>query len=246
MVYMVLSTPAVALVEGNQLSSALLAMRLVTNFELMACTIFLWDTILTFAMEVDLVWKSNWNLMKALYLFQRYLPFTDIIWLVFNRLMGQILLESGCRDIFYFKGAFMIIGVGASEGDYPHATDMRCVEMEPIFVHNPSDPFHPLFRFQFGHHVSAPPYPGFTECFMMHFGQGFVFLWVILLAWDAALLALMLVPAIQVYRVGNNTSLMKEVYRDGVIYYLYLFVLSCINIVIVKILPEQYQLLFSL
>ncbi|KIM49938.1 hypothetical protein M413DRAFT_22047 [Hebeloma cylindrosporum] len=222
------------MVEGNQLSSALLAMRLVTDFELMACTIFLWDSILTFAMEVDLIWKSNWNLMKALYLFQRYLPFTDIIWLVLGRLMGQVLLDNGCRDIFYFKGAFMIIGIGASESDFNLSSRYGHV----LFVI--------MARYVNSTTFGALPYPGFTECFMVHFGQGFVFLWVILLAWDAALLALMLVPAIQVYRVGTRTSLMKAVYRGGVIYYLYLFVLSCINIVIIKILPEQYQLLLSL
>ena len=46
---------------------------------------FLWDYILTFQMEVDLVWKSKWNFMKALYLFQRYLPFLETIWLDFIR-----------------------------------------------------------------------------------------------------------------------------------------------------------------
>ena len=43
---------------------------------------FIWDFILTFRMEVDLVWKSKWTLMKALYLFQRYLPFFDTVGLV--------------------------------------------------------------------------------------------------------------------------------------------------------------------
>ena len=52
----------------------------------MACMMFVWDYILTFGMEVDLIWKSKWSFMKGLYLFQRYLPFTDIIWLV---LTGQ-------------------------------------------------------------------------------------------------------------------------------------------------------------
>jgi len=44
--------------------------------------LFLWDYILTFGMEVDLIWKSKWNFMKALYLLQRYLPFIDTIGLV--------------------------------------------------------------------------------------------------------------------------------------------------------------------
>jgi hypothetical protein len=50
-----------------------------------ASTIFIWDYILTFGMEVDLVWKSKWNFMKGLYLFQRYLPFIDTAWLVLYR-----------------------------------------------------------------------------------------------------------------------------------------------------------------
>ena len=36
-------------------------------------------------MEVDLVWKSKWSLMKGLYLFQRYSPFIDTVWLVLYR-----------------------------------------------------------------------------------------------------------------------------------------------------------------
>ena len=50
----------------------------------MACMMYLWDYLLTFGMEVDLVWKSKWNFMKGLYLFQRYLSFTDLIWLVLS------------------------------------------------------------------------------------------------------------------------------------------------------------------
>jgi Family of unknown function (DUF6533) len=47
-----------------------------------ASTMFIWDYILTFRMEVDLVWKSKWNFMKGLYLFQRYLPFIDTVCLI--------------------------------------------------------------------------------------------------------------------------------------------------------------------
>ena len=46
--------------------------------QVMASTIYVWDYTLMFSMEVDLVWKSKWNFMKGLYLFQRYLPFIDI------------------------------------------------------------------------------------------------------------------------------------------------------------------------
>ena len=55
--------------------------------------------------------------MKGLYLFQRYLPFTEAIWLPLYRksdvfpifltfifFLGQILRESGCQAVFYANG----------------------------------------------------------------------------------------------------------------------------------------------
>jgi len=47
-----------------------------------SCAMFTWDYILTFGMEVDVVWKSKWNFMKGLYFFQRYLPFIDTTLLI--------------------------------------------------------------------------------------------------------------------------------------------------------------------
>jgi len=64
-----------------------------------ACTMFFWDFILTFGMEVDLVWKSKGNFMKWLYLFQRYLPFTDIM-------VVYITCQSDVFPVFLFSLLF--------------------------------------------------------------------------------------------------------------------------------------------
>jgi len=84
-----------------------------------ACMMFLWDYILTFEMEVDLIWKSNWNFMKGLYLFQCYFLFTDTILLalvrqsdVFPYLLSmlsffsliQVWEEIQCRNLYYASG----------------------------------------------------------------------------------------------------------------------------------------------
>lgn len=42
---------------------------------------FLWDYLITLGMEIELVWPSKWTVMKSLYLFQRYIPFLDTIFL---------------------------------------------------------------------------------------------------------------------------------------------------------------------
>ena len=64
---------------------------------------FLWDYILTFQMEVDLVWKSKWNFMKGLYFFQRYLPFVDIICLVLIRQSDVLSNLLPTLNFFFFK-----------------------------------------------------------------------------------------------------------------------------------------------
>ena len=61
---------------------------------------FIWDYILTFTMEVDFVWKSKWNFMKGLYLFQRYLPFIDTVWLILYR-------QSDVSPIFFSSHFFL-------------------------------------------------------------------------------------------------------------------------------------------
>jgi hypothetical protein len=86
-----------------------------------------------------------------------------------------------------------------------------------------------------------PPYPGFEGCLLTHTSMNIIFLWVNIMIWDTLMLVLMLVPGIQAYRGGGNSALMKVVYRDGVIYYLYLFALSFVNILLAKILPIQYR-----
>jgi hypothetical protein len=74
----------------------------------MALTMYLWDYILTFEMEVDLVWKSKWNFVKGLYFLQRYLPFVEIICLVFTRQSDVSCLSSYALLFFFFKKKKMI------------------------------------------------------------------------------------------------------------------------------------------
>ena len=67
----------------------------------MAFTMFFWDYILTFDMEVDFVWKSKWNFMKGLYLLQRYLPFTQLIWFVLSYGRSDVASISSYSILFY-------------------------------------------------------------------------------------------------------------------------------------------------
>jgi hypothetical protein len=85
-----------------------------------ATTIFIWDYILSFRMEVELVWKSRWSFMKGLYFLQCYLPFIDTAFTVFCRQSGFFFLsprfcflfrrsnggkfDEDCWNLYYLRG----------------------------------------------------------------------------------------------------------------------------------------------
>ena len=45
----------------------------------MSITLLIYDYILTLPMEVSLIWRAKWTVMKVLYVIQRYLPFEDTV-----------------------------------------------------------------------------------------------------------------------------------------------------------------------
>ena len=81
----------------------------------MALTMYFWDYILTFEMEVDLVWKARWNFVKGLYLFQRYLPFTELIWFVLSGKPDVVSVFS-CSIPFHRAHGGLSDGDSVSEG----------------------------------------------------------------------------------------------------------------------------------
>jgi len=241
--------------DGDQLASlirALFVMRLVTNFNVASSAMFIWDYVLTFRMEVDLVWKSKWNFMKGLYLLQRYMPFIDTVCLVLYRQTGENLTKTGCRNVTLVCAGLMFIGLALSEMILTLRTwavwnrDQRLTIILPIlyvlfwgsgFIIRGIS----LSRTKFG----DPLYLGIKGCFLRDINRGMAFLWVQLIVWNALLLTLMLIPAVEAYRDGGSPILTKSVHRDGVIYYLYLFLFSTINIVIIETLPHEYHHLLA-
>jgi len=204
--------------------------RLVTCFDVAACTLFIWDYILTIGMEVDLVWRSKWNFMKALYLFQRYSPFIDTVWLVLYRQMAGNLTRTACRNIFYASSELFVFGLAASEMILTLRTwavwnrNRRLTVILPIlYVLVWGSCLVIMSEFVNSLTFSDRPYSGFTGCFVTNAAKDLEPLWALLVVWNALVSVLMLVPAVRTYRYGGQGRLSKTVYRDGLIYYLYLF-----------------------
>lgn len=52
--------------------------------------LFMWDYLITLGMEIELIWPSQWNVIKVLFLVQRYMPFIDTLILTLYRKLKPI------------------------------------------------------------------------------------------------------------------------------------------------------------
>lgn len=82
-------------------SEAIYATR-ASNYALL--TLLVWDMIITFPREIEVVWKSKWTVVKVLFLLNRYVTpwfMAAHIWALSGRAVG--LSDKSCRIIYSFS-----------------------------------------------------------------------------------------------------------------------------------------------
>jgi len=233
--------------ELRQLTDYVNSMRLVTYFDVVGATIFLYDYLLTLGMEVNLVWSSKWTFMKVLYFAQRYLPFVDSVALCFLNQLSTTIDPTTCKMVDKARGVLMITGISLSElvltlrvwAVWGRSSRMGLV-LSILFFLAVSTSFVVSGFFLSSIQFENKPYPTFQGCFIISASRLVYMNWVILMVYEAAILVLMVIPGISAYRIGGDTALHAVVYRDGVIVYIYLFALSTINVIVSISLPHIY------
>ncbi|KDR65879.1 hypothetical protein GALMADRAFT_1217888 [Galerina marginata CBS 339.88] len=223
-----------------------------THFDLAASTVIIYDIILTLETECALVWRADWNFIKALYIFQRYLPLIDTVYLTLMYQMEGGLSKSHCRNLYYGAGWLMAAGFASSELILTLRAwavwnrNRRLTIILPIlWVIVWSPVIGVMVPFLRSIEIGDPPYPAFPGCFVLSCGPLLAICFVMLTVWDTLMLGLILVPGIRTYQSGANSRLFDVVYRDGVIYYIYIFVLSIFNVVAITKFPVSYPSLSS-
>lgn len=230
-----------------ELTSYIESMRLVTYFDVVGATMFLYDYLLTLGMEVDLVWSSKWTFMKVLYLAQRYLPFVDAVALCLLNQLSTTIDPTTCKIVEKARGVLMIAGISLSElvltlrvwAVWGRSSRVG-LTLSILFFLAFSSSFVVSGFFLSSLQFVKKPFPAFQGCFMTNASRVVYLNWVILMAYEAAILVMMVIPGISAYRLGGDTVLHAIVYRDGVIVYIYLFALSTVNVIVSVSLPHIY------
>ncbi|KAF8868790.1 hypothetical protein BD779DRAFT_875554 [Infundibulicybe gibba] len=75
--------------DTSGLSQIIADIRLTNYIAVGSLALLVFDHILTFGEEVELIWKSRWNLSKTVYLWQRYFALISLSGLTAARLRGS-------------------------------------------------------------------------------------------------------------------------------------------------------------
>jgi len=66
--------------------------------------------------------------------------------------------------------------------------------------------------------------------------------WTTLFIYETGIFMLMLIKGIRCYKNGGSSQLFQVVYRDGLMYYLYLFAFALANVIVVATLTPALQM----
>ncbi|TFK63330.1 hypothetical protein BDN72DRAFT_847718 [Pluteus cervinus] len=192
----------------------------------------------------NLLWPSKWTIIKAIYLFQRYLPLIDMVAMTILWQFGKVSNLQNCEILSNGANWSYLVGMTLSEVLLTWRTIAVWGNTAKIRVG--------LFLFSLG--CIAPifwmlakegltyhsiPIPG-LYCFAGGGPHIRYLCWALLTVYDTGLLILIATRAFQGYKASRAThqsTLSTVVYQDGVLYYIYLVALSAINVILILRLP---------
>ncbi|KIM38010.1 hypothetical protein M413DRAFT_448053 [Hebeloma cylindrosporum] len=209
--------------------------------QLTSSCIIVFDHLLTFDEEVDLIWKSAWSLGKVLFLLNRYYPLAASI---FNNyaLFSPTLTDAICLRFFHWQGWTGLISCMLAEGILQirlyalYSLDKRVLAlMLTSFVLCST-----LSAFVMGSVLtsitaSAYPVPGGKFCVPKGVSTHFYAFWIPMLSFETLLCTLAVIRAIQMYQPSRSVfhsgrQLVSVLVRDSLMYFLVIFAtyLTCL------------------
>lgn len=224
-------------------------LRQVNSLNVASITILAFDWLLMLDLEYSLVWKAKWNLTKVVYLLARYLPFIDTSLVMYHQL-GFALSKATCQRVFEATAFMFGLGMAIVELVFTLRT-WAVWSKSTKFTWGLFSAFAAVWSailIILGFYIKslthqASPVPRLVGCVVLVSSPILSVGFVLLMVYDACLLILMIVRGVAAFRSGGDSHLMRVVYSDGIIYYIYVFALSLLNVLVIVKLPSDYETL---
>ncbi|KAI3595787.1 hypothetical protein WG66_001074 [Moniliophthora roreri] len=177
--------------------------------------LFLYDVLLSFNLELEYMWKSEWKIFKILYIIQRYLPVADTV----------IALPYRDFSVIISTGTFLKVTL--------QRTSHRSITMLPCpsrleksqdgdghTRNSASWLLGSCFYFFLDMWASSleyvkPPMENYQGCFLLRASNLVYRSLLMMMAFETSTLILILIPGVSAYRAGARSQILKIIYRDA-------------------------------
>ncbi|TDL25230.1 hypothetical protein BD410DRAFT_632024 [Rickenella mellea] len=209
-----------------------------------AVALVIWDYFILLPEEVALVWPARWNLSKFLFMVNRYLVFVDTALLVYVLILGDD--ATVCEITFKASGAITLTGFLVSESILflrayavwgSHFTKHFAVVL-CLFLGMNVSCYWVLVKYLGGVSSTGPPAVGITGC-TLNFRNRLVWInFVTGAMFESLCTFLLIVKTVQNSRFFRS-PLMRVMFRDGIAYFVYMFIASIANVIVLLAAPAE-------
>ncbi|EJC98751.1 uncharacterized protein FOMMEDRAFT_161584 [Fomitiporia mediterranea MF3/22] len=238
-----------------ELAKVVEALRLSAYVDSASFVILVYDYMLTFEDERTLIWNSDWSLTKLLFLLTRYLPFMDLS-ISTTRHFKHDMSPEACLLNYKIGGSFVDFGIFIAELILVLRTwaiweKKRIITIALLVWTAINLVLDFVFVELYLDSVKFTPVPkGITGCLTTSGNPLLVGAWAVLMVYEAGILGLMILKGTQMYkeyvhRELRSSALYKAIFRDGAIFYVYIFALSVANVIIISRLPRELAALLT-
>jgi len=218
--------------------------RLITDyFYVSAITILIYDYLLTLKLEVTWVWSSSefgWSYTKVLFLLTRYVPFVLSFLFLYNQL-GVDVPQSVCVRTYPASTWLVLFSMNIAEvilvirtwaiwRKHKGVGSLLLLLMVVDLILQCWS----MAKFNNSLEFIPPFYPGYRGCNISKVNSALKWNYVFMIIIEVVVLALMGVSAFRTAQMGDNNKLMKVIHRDGIMFYVYILIVSIANALIIK------------
>ncbi|EJD38833.1 hypothetical protein AURDEDRAFT_116344 [Auricularia subglabra TFB-10046 SS5] len=211
-----------------------------------ACA-FAYDHFTTLADEIELIWRAPWGIGKALFLASRYLAWPEFIILLYMDLLH--IPESQCYGGFVYLTWSILVGIFVAQtvlilrtwaiwGGHRIVMQALASLLLTITIVNM------WVVVRCTRHTHLSELPRMAGCVVVSSSKSIASAWVAISSFELLIVLMTVFKGIEHFRLGSST-LIASLYRDGIMYYIFLLSVSLANMIFVTSAPDEYIVLLA-
>ncbi|KAF7367174.1 hypothetical protein MSAN_00977300 [Mycena sanguinolenta] len=216
-------------------ASATLDDRLIPNTLLSCATILIYDWICTLDKEITHVWLRPVSTGTILFALNRYAPFIDIF--VALSAKFQRISPEDCLTRNTIVAWFTVLGIYLSETILMLRTWALWGTQE-VGLHIINDPWNLVTELEIRSLLYVPTTG--VGCTLGKAGAIIIVAYILLLLLETSIVILTAIQAFRHLRYSREPWLI-QLYRDGIVFYVYLLVISLANILVPILAPSMFS-----